>query len=195
MKFEEYQAEVKKHLTERRFVHSQCVAEEAARLALRYGADEEKARLSGILHDIMKDTPKEEQLKIIEQSGILLSKAQRENPRVWHGLAGAVWVKEKLFVTDPAILGAIACHTAGKGGMTLLEKVLFVADYISADRDYPGVEAMREAANRSLEEAIAEGLAFTLGELTSQRLPIAEESVTAYNDAIFILNGTKENEE
>ena len=82
---------------------------------------------------------------------------------------------------------AVRCHTSGKKDMSLLEKVLFVADYISADREYPGVERMRQAAYRSLEEAIVEGVLFTVQELMGQRLPVAAESVEAYNDALLIL--------
>ena len=84
MDYSQYEREVKTHLTEKRFYHSQCVAEEAARLAQRYGADVEKARLAGILHDIMKDTPPEEQLKILTDSGIILTNTQRRNRTLWH---------------------------------------------------------------------------------------------------------------
>lgn len=194
MTFEEYEREVKKHLTEKRFYHSQCVAEEAARLAERYGADVEKARLAGILHDIMKDTPKEEQLKILDRFGIILTKIERSNPRLWHAISGAAYLEGALHVTDPEILGAVRCHTSGKGGMSLFEKVLFIADYISADREYPGVEEMRASAYKSLEETIILGLDFTLRELLDGRFPIDPDSVGAYNDALLGSNGlAKEN--
>ena len=187
MTYEQYEQEVQRHLTEKRFYHSQCVAQEAARLAQRYGADVEKARLAGILHDIMKDTPPEQQLKILQDSGILLTKTQRHNRKLWHALAGAAYLQQTLQVTDGDIVEAVRCHTSGKKDMSLLEKVLFVADYISADRDYPGVEDMRLAADRSLEEAMVEGVLFTVQELMGQRLPVAAESVEAYNDALLIL--------
>ena len=177
MTYAQYEQEVKRHLTDKRFFHSQCVAAEAARLAQRYGADVEKARLAGILHDIMKDTAPQEQLKILQDSGIILTKTQSRN---------------KLGVEDEEILSAVRCHTSGKGDMTLLEKVLFVADYISADRDYPGVEDMRLAADRSLEEAMVEGIRFTVNELMEQRLMVAAESIQAYNDAILLLETQKE---
>lgn len=192
MTFEQCQQEVRRHLTDRRFYHSQCVAREAARLAALYGADVEKARLCGILHDIMKDTPPEEQLKILGDSGIILTKTQQRNKKLWHSLAGAAYLSRVLGVSDGEVLSAVRCHTSGRGGMTLLEKVLFVADYISADRDYPGVEDMRRAAGRSLEEAMVEGISFTVGELMEQRLPVAAESIEAYNDAILILEQEKE---
>lgn len=187
MTYEQYEQEVQRHLTEKRFYHSQCVAQEAARLAQRYGADVEKARLAGILHDIMKDTPPEQQLKILQDSGILLTKTQRHNRKLWHALAGAAYLQQTLQVKDGDIVEAVRCHTSGKKDMSLLEKVLFVADYISADREYPGVERMRQAAYTSLEEAIVEGVLFTVQELMGQRLPVAAESVEAYNDALLIL--------
>ena len=187
MTYEQYEQEVQRHLTEKRFYHSQCVAQEAARLAQQYGADVEKARLAGILHDIMKDTPPEQQLKILQDSGILLTKTQRHNRKLWHALAGAAYLQQTLQVKDGDIVEAVRCHTSGKKDMSLLEKVLFVADYISADREYPGVERMRQAAYRSLEEAIVEGVLFTVQEMMGQRLPVAAESVEAYNDALLIL--------
>lgn len=187
MTYKQYEAEVKKHLTEQRFFHSQCVAKEAVRLAKRYGADEKKARVAGILHDIMKDTPKEEQLKILQEFDILLPESFLENPKLWHSLSGAVYCEHTLGVSDQEILDAIACHTSGRKDMTLLDKVLFVADYISADRNYPGVKEMRKLAKKSLEEAIIEGIAFTVQEKMEQRLPLGNGSIDAYNDAVLTL--------
>ncbi len=184
MTYGEYEAEVKKHQTEKRFFHSQCVAAEAAKLARRYGADVEKARLAGILHDIMKEAPADEQLKIVEKFGIMLSKHESPVPKPWHAAAGAAYLYGVLGVDDPEILSAVECHCWGKGNMTTLDKVLFVADFISADREYPGVENMREAAYRSLEEAIVKGVAWTLNDLSSQGRPIDPDSVYAYNDAL-----------
>ena len=191
MTYEQYEQEVKRHLTQGRFYHSQCVAAEAEKLARRYGADLEKARLCGILHDVMKDTPAQEQLKILEKSGIILTVAQRRNRKLWHALSGAAYLRDALGIADQEILGAVECHTSGKGGMSLLDKVLFVADYISADRDYPGVEELRVTAYRSLEEAMVEGIRFTVDELMGQELPVAAESIEAYNDAIITLQEQK----
>ena len=191
MTYEQCEQEVKRHLTQGRFYHSQCVAAEAEKLARRYGADPEKARLCGILHDVMKDTPPQEQLKILEKSGIILTVAQRRNRKLWHALSGAAYLRDALGIADQEILGAVECHTSGKGGMSLLDKVLFVADYISADRDYPGVEELRVTAYRSLEEAMVEGIRFTVDELMVQELPVAAESIEAYNDAIITLQEQK----
>lgn len=187
MTFEEYEQEVRRHLTERRFYHSQCVAECAARLAEKYGADVEKARLAGILHDIMKDTDEDEQLKIMERFGIMLTEVQRRKSKLWHAISGAAYIEHVLGVADREIIDAVACHTSGKSGMGLLDKVLFVADYISADRDYPGVERMRELAQSSLEEAIVEGVAFTVTVTMEERYTLDPQSLYVYNEALWVL--------
>ena len=85
MTFEQYEQEVKRHLTDKRFFHSQCVAAEAARLAQRYGTDVEKARLAGILHDIMKDTPPEQQLKILRDNNLV--KFEKKGKHAYYSLA------------------------------------------------------------------------------------------------------------
>jgi len=189
--FEEYEAEVRKHLSEKRFYHSQCVALCAARLAEQYGADVEKARLAGILHDIMKDTEPSEQLKIIEKYGMMLTEAERRNVKLWHALSGAAYAEHELGVRDREIIDAIACHTGGKSGMKLLDKVLFAADYISEDRDYPGVEELRELSKSSLEEVMVEGIAFTIPERMEQRLTLEPRSIEAYNEALWTLEARR----
>lgn len=192
MTYEECEARVKERLSEKRFYHSQCVADSCAALAEKYGADVEKARLAGILHDVMKEAPLEEQLQLIETSGILFTEAERRNTKLWHAVSGAAYVRLVLGVEDREILDAIACHTGGKAGMTVFEKVLFVADYISADRDYPGVEKLRLAAEDSLEAVIVEGIAFTVPERMEQRLTLEPRSIDAYNEALWTLEERKE---
>ena len=191
MTFADYEQEVKGHLTEKRFYHSQCVAACAAELACMYGADVEKARLAGILHDIMKDTPEDEQLKIIDRFGIMLTEAERRNSKLWHAVSAAAYVEHVLGLKDREIIDAIACHTGGKSGMGLLDKVLFVADYISADRDYPGVEGLRELVKSSLEEVMIEGIAFTIPERMGARLTLEPRSIEAYNEALWTLEARK----
>ena len=187
MTYEQCECEVRQRLSEKRFYHSQCVEEEAVRLAVLYGADPEKARLAGLLHDILKDTPAEEQLKILQGFGIMMNDTELANQKLWHAISGAAFLEFGLGIRDRELLSAVRCHTSGRKNMTLLEKVLFVADYISADRDYPGVEELRAVARESLEEAIIEGVAFTVQELMSRREPVASASIDAYNDAVAVL--------
>lgn len=186
MMCEEYIQEIKGRLSEKRFRHSIYVAAEAKRLAERYGADPQKAETAGILHDIMKDTPAGEQLQIIRGFGIILDTVEENSTKLLHAISGAAVAEKQLGVSDPAILSAIRYHTTARKDMTLLEKVLYIADYISEDRDYEGVELMREFAAESLEQAMYEGLAFTIRDLTAKGQPVHVDTVNAYNEMILL---------
>ena len=133
----EFLEEIKKRLNPDRLYHSLNVADEAKKLAKHYGADEQKAFTAGLLHDILKNTPDSELLQYFERNGIMLTETERASRKTWHAMAGADFLRRELHVTDEDILSAVRWHTTGRAGMTLLDKVLFVADFISADRDYP----------------------------------------------------------
>lgn len=194
MTFAEYEAIAREKLSERRFYHSKCVAECAAHLAEIFGADVQKAKIAGILHDIMKEATPEEQLKMLEKADIILTEAEMQNPVLWHAPAGAAYVRQVLGINDCEVISAIRCHTSGKAEMTALEKVLFVADFISADRTYPGVEELRRAAEKNLETVIVEGIAFTVTERMAQHCVIEPQSIAAYNEALLLLKSESENE-
>ena len=100
MTYEQCECEVRQRLSEKRFYHSQCVAEEAVRLAVLYGADPEKARLAGLLHDILKDTPAEEQLKILQGFGIMMNDTELANQKLWHAISGAAFLEFGLGIRD-----------------------------------------------------------------------------------------------
>lgn len=171
-------------LSEKRFCHSLNVAKSAAALAERYGADREKAYTAGILHDIMKDTEPRKQLQIIENSGIIFGTIDRAEPKLWHAKAGAAYVRDQLGV-EGDIVAAIACHTTAKAGMTILDKVLFLADFISEDRDYDGVEQMRAATDRSMEEGMDIALSFSIVDLVERRKAVHPDTLDAYNELIL----------
>ena len=175
-----------------RLHHSLCVAESARTLAARYGANEEKAYTAGLVHDVMKNTPPEDLLNFLTDNGIMLTAARRASPKTWHAIAGEAYLRTVLHMTDEEILSAVRYHTTGRAGMTTLEKVVFIADFISEDRDYPGVDHMRETAARSLEAAIVEGLQFTVRELLCAARPVDPDSIGAYNDAVLSLSERSE---
>ena len=185
----EFLEEIKKRLNPDRLYHSLNVADEAKKLAKHYGADEQKAFTAGLLHDILKNTPDSELLQYFERNGIMLTETERASRKTWHAMAGAGFLRRELHVTDADILSAVRWHTTGRAGMTLLDKVLFVADFISADRDYPGVERMREKAYVSLEDAMLEGLQFTINELVENAWPVHEDSIRAYNELVINRKG------
>lgn len=185
MSHKDYKAVIKPFLSEKRYRHSLAVAEEAVHLAKKYGADEEKAYTAGILHDIMKDMPPEEQLKRMTRYDIVLTEVERSGQKLWHAMLGATYVEQELHIEDQDILNAIRYHTTGRAHMTLLEKVLFVADFTSSDRDYPGVEEIRKAARKSLLAAMLSGMTYTIQDLAERRLAIHPDTIAAYNEAVL----------
>ena len=180
---------IKQRLDSYRFNHSICVAECAKKLAAKYGCDEEKAYVAGILHDVMKNTPAEEQLDFFKEHRVELTDVEKSNPKLYHAISGAYFVKDVLKINDAQIFHAIRYHTTGRAGMSLLEKVIFIADFISDDRDYNGIEEIRQAAWESLEKAMMIGLDFTIKEIVGRRQTLHPDSVDLYNE--LILEGIK----
>lgn len=183
---EEFLEEIKKRLSEYRFYHSLNVADEAKRLAKKYGADEEKAFTAGLIHDIMKDTDYSVQKEIIEKYSGKMTAVELANPKIWHAVSGEAFLRHKLNVTDEEILTAVRYHTTGRAGMSLLEKVVYIADYTSAERDYPDVDVIRQKAENSLEEAMLYGLQFTINENVSAARVIHPDSIDAYNEVAVL---------
>ena len=181
----DYKAIIKPFLSEKRYHHSVCVSEEAVRLAKKYGANEEKAEIAGILHDIMKDIPHDEQLKMMTHFDIVLTDVERSAQKLWHAMLGAAYIENELHITDPEIINAVRYHTTGRADMTLLDEVLFIADFISADRDYAGVEELRNAADMSLEQVMIEGISFTIKDLVQGYKPIHPDTIAAYNQVVL----------
>ena len=184
MQGDRYVEVIRPLLSEKRFLHSLNVAKSAASLAAQYGTDREKAYTAGILHDIMKDTDGRKQLQIIENSGIIFGTIDRAEPKLWHAKAGAAYARDQLGM-DEDIVAAIACHTTAKAGMTMLDKVLFLADFISEDRDYDGVEQMRAATARSMEEGMDVALSFSITDLVERRKAVHPDTLDAYNELML----------
>ena len=172
---------VKTHLNGHRLTHSYGVAQEAVRLAKRYGEDPQKAYYAGLCHDICKMMSEEEQLQWIKRSAIMQDDAFFRQPPIWHGYAAASFLKEKVGETDEDILNAVRYHTTGRAGMSLLEKIIFTADLTEEGRDYPDVNTVRTLADVSLDQAVLYILRYQLGRLLGGSLPICRDCVEAYN--------------
>ena len=176
---------LRSRLDDYRYIHSLGVADSARELAKIYGADEEKAYLAGLLHDIAKNTPKDEQLSLMEKGGIILNPAEKNNPALWHAMAGECYLRLEMDITDPEILGSVRYHTTGKAGMSLMEKIIYIADYISAERNYPDVDVMRDLSlNHSLEKASLYSLIYTFNKQTKLQGIIHPDSVEYYNELL-----------
>lgn len=185
MKFDEYRSIIKERMGKKRYVHSINVAKAAQQLAIKYGADVEKAMVAGILHDITKEMPYDEQLQIIESNGIMLDKVQKFSPKTWHAISGSVIIKKELGIDDEEILNAVRYHTSGRADMSLLEKVIFVADFIGEERNYKGVDVMRSKAKKSLEEAMLYGVSFTIKDLSEKQCAIDMNTLALYNELVL----------
>lgn len=182
---EQYKEILQKRLSEKRYIHSLNVADSAKELALIYGCDPEKAYTVGLVHDCCKDEPAGLQLSYILENKVELSEYELDVAKLYHAISGSIFAEKELGITDKDMLNAIRYHTTGRKGMSLLEKVVFIADFISAERDYNGVDIMREKAKRSLDEAIVEGLGFTIKDLITRNMIVHPDTVLAFNDAMF----------
>ncbi|MFT8887219.1 MAG: bis(5'-nucleosyl)-tetraphosphatase (symmetrical) YqeK [Ethanoligenens sp.] len=145
-------------LSEKRYFHSLMVSKAAEELAKRYGGDVQRAAFAGLVHDIAKEMKPEAQLQTMQKYSILLDDVERVTPKLWHAIAGYALLKYEYGVTDEMVLDAVRWHTTGRKGMPVLSKIVYLADCISEDRDFPGVEEVRAAAGRSLDDGYLEML-------------------------------------
>ena len=187
-----YQKIIRPLLGDYRYRHSINVSEAARDLAERYGADADKAQLAGILHDITKDMPKKEQKALLDRFWVRLSPVEAHAPKLWHAISGAAYLRNMLHIEDPEILDAVRYHTTGRAGMSLLEKIIFTADFISADRDYDGVGKFRKLARRDLSAAMEAELSYTIIDLAQQGVAIHPDTVAAFNEVALQLLEEKE---
>lgn len=182
--FEKTKLMLKERLTEKRYLHSLNVAEEAAKLAQIFGENQSKAYFAGLLHDICKDEPKEEQLQRIRSSAIIWDEKAFTQPSLWHAMAGSVFIADELKVADADMINAVRYHTSGRAGMSTLEKIIYIADLTSADREYEGVETVRVLASASLEKAMLYALQYILSDLIAHKTPIVNDTMEAYNEYV-----------
>lgn len=172
---------LKKRLTPQRLYHSICVAEQAKHLAEIFGGDTEKSYTAGLIHDIMRYEPPEKMIEMIESDGQTLTESEKNITVTLHAVAGEVYLRKELGVTDEEILSAVRYHTTGKEDMSLLQKIIYVADLTSEDREYPDVKEVRELAEKSLDKTCLRGLSFTIEDNARKCRPIHIDTVKAYN--------------
>lgn len=172
---------LKTRLTSQRLYHSICVAEQAKHLAEIFGGDAEKAYTAGLIHDIMRYEPPEKMLELIENDGQFLTESEKNITVTLHAIAGEVFLRKELGVTDKDILSAVRWHTTGKEDMSLLEKIIYVADLTSEDREYPDILEVRALAEESLDKTCLRGLSFTIEDNAKKCRPIHIDTVKAFN--------------
>ena len=158
-----------------RVAHVLGCRDTAVQLAQRYGADVTDAARAGLLHDITKALDGPLQLTLCDEYGIMLSEFFEENPKTLHALTGSL-VAERIFGENPQVVSAVRYHTTGKADMSLLEKIIYVADYMEPNRNFPGVEELRALAFADIDKALKWGLEATIAQLQEQGRNVSVES-------------------
>lgn len=174
------------YLKPKRMPHVLGAAEEAARLARRYGADETQARVAGLLHDCTKKLDMAEQLALCGQYGIVLDPLEQKALKLLHAKTGAA-IARHVYGVDDAVYQAILYHTTGRAGMSLLEKILYLADYIEPSREFandPDVVRLRETVYEDLDRGLLLGLTMTIDEMVGMGNPVHHDTLDARDDLI-----------
>lgn len=184
IQMEEY---LRNNLKESRLKHSLGVRETAVKLAKKYGANIEKSRIAGLVHDIAKEKKGEEILAICKGEGIKIDNFSENSPSLLHGEAGAIIARDLMGVADEEILKAIKYHTTGRENMGILEKIIYLADCIEPGRDFPGVEELRKLSESSLEAALLFSFDITIKSVISRGQLIHLDTIEARN--YLIQNG------
>ncbi len=165
-------------LNPNRVAHVLGCRDTAVELAKRWGVDATDAARAGLLHDITKVFDGPAQLTLAAEYGIMLNEFSRKNPKTLHAITGSV-VAQRMFGENDAVVQAIRHHTTGKADMTFLEKIIYVADYMEPNRDFPGVEKLRKFAFSDIDAALKLGLEMTLALLRQQGREVSPESAEA----------------
>lgn len=174
------------YLKARRIPHVLGTEEMAVHLAQKYGADVDAARQAALLHDCTKRLSMDEQMALCEHYKIELDELEKSALKLLHAKTGAAIAKD-VFAMSDEVVSAILWHTTGKADMTLLEKVIYLADFTERTRDFPGVEELRAACERDLDEALQMGFEMTVEEMKEWGNPVHEKTL----EALAYLKGQK----
>lgn len=178
---------LKNNLNEHRFNHSIGVRDTAEKLAIKYDNSlVEKARIAGIVHDCAKNLSNEQLINIVKEQGYLIDKVCQNQPQLLHGLAGSIIAKKVMNIEDIDILNSIKYHTTGRENMTILEKIIYISDYIEPSRKFYGVESLRELAFRDLNKGLLKAFDNTINYVISKGELLHADTIAARNYTILI---------
>ena len=177
-----------KELDEDRFQHTMGVMYTSAAMAMRFDADQEQALLAGLLHDCAKCIPGEKKIQLCEKQHLGESEVERKNPSLLHAKLGAFLAKEKYHIKEQEILDAIASHTTGRPGMSLLEKIVYIADYIEPGRkELPNMAEVRKLAFTDIDACLYRILKDSLVYLNSRKIsvdPMTQKTYEYYKEEL-----------
>ncbi len=182
---QQYESIVKEMLSPKRYQHTLGVVDAARELVLRYGGDVQQAQIAGLLHDITKECSVPEQINFCAEFSIGLTDLELRSPKLLHAKTGAGYAQYRLGVNDPMILDALRYHTTGRRDMTKLDKILYLADYIEVNRNFPGVDEVRSLIDQGLDTMMCQALTQTIGELLDKPAPIHPDTFECYNQLLL----------
>lgn len=185
MELSEIEMLVKNKLSAKRFYHTQNVMGFGDKLAQQYGVSQEKTHLACLLHDVTKEESLKLQLQKLKNSDIMVEMVSPEilvSPALYHSKTGMLFARDELKITDEEVLKAISYHTTGAKGMTMLQKIVYVADAISLDRKYKGVDQYRKLSLENLEKCMLELITYSMKELQGKHFVIPIETIECYNE-------------
>lgn len=171
---------VRSRMSEYRFHHSECVAARCVELAKLYKVDREAARLAGLVHDIAKEIPNDEKIAYCEKNHLGIDEIERENPGLLHGKIGADMAKKEFGFSED-LCSAIQYHTTGKANMSLLDKIVYVADMTGADRQFSDKQYIIDLGNKDLDECVKYILKTGIHQRIQQNKKIHLNTVIALN--------------
>lgn len=180
---------IERNMTEKRRLHTYAVAEEAKKLAQRYGEDVEKAELAALFHDFFRGVTEPVLNCYVRQLG--LDPVYLNNANLAHGKIAAILIERDYHVKDRDIINAVSYHTTGRAGMSTLEKIIYLADAIEPNRSYPGVEEIRELAFKNLDDACLLSLERSIDYVQGKGLYLDQDTVKARD---FLINNIERKE-
>ncbi|MCF0147533.1 MAG: HD domain-containing protein [Clostridium sp.] len=178
---DEMKVYLKNNLIENRYIHVLGVVDTAIRLAKINEVDEKKAEIAALAHDIAKNMTIYELKDILEENNIELSYDEENNQELWHSMVGPIVAKDVFGIEDEEILSAMRWHTTGKENMSKLDKVIYMADMIEPNRNFPGVDNLRRETFKDLDNGVLQGLNHTIKYLLNKGVAIDINSIKARN--------------
>lgn len=185
MDYDEIKKAVKEKISEKRFNHVLGVVETAKMLANLYNEDIEKAKLASMLHDIAREYTRDEMERLCTYYGYEFEDSIIKEPALLHSKIGAILARDVYGINDSEILDAISYHTTGRKNMTMLEKIIFIADYIEPSRNFEGLENIRKLAFRDIDQAVFYALENIIKHLIDKKSFIHIDTLDARNDLLL----------
>lgn len=176
---------LRKNLKESRYVHTLGVVQSACSLAKINGVAEGKTKTAALIHDAAKNMKIDEQYKILKENNVDMDIISENSPQILHGWVAAILAKELMGVKDEEIINAVKYHTTARKSMSKLEKIIYIADYIEPNRDYPGVEELRKATFSDLDKGVLMGIDNTITLVIKQGQLVHPLTIDARNHLIL----------